>query len=353
MSGRPCTCEQYEPGQPFELGRDCRLCWLAFHDTRYRTLWGQGDSASRSGPCAHLLADTGELVECPSCSGKVQLKVFGCAVHGKCTRGRRAGALACCQGCADYREVNPFTGDPVRHLLYHVYPVKANGVWQRNVAQLLRRIRLFNGHRIVAIVTDGRTDPAQHVIDQFAGHVHEFITLRNEPKLREVQTFLPLFERLQTCDPNAVALWAHAKGVTRPAGHPAHPWTETMHEVYLDYWPLVEQTLRQFPLAGAFKKHGQGWPANVTRSDWHYSGSWFWFRCKDVFGLPDWRRIDQMWTGIEPWPSQHFKPGDAACLFHEGQVPAVNLYSADYLKKRMLPDYETWKRAHQAERKDW
>jgi hypothetical protein len=62
-------------------------------------------------PCAHLGPKTGERVECPTCGKdpatgqrkKVSLFVFGCAVHGKCTPGRKVGDLASCAGCRDYK----------------------------------------------------------------------------------------------------------------------------------------------------------------------------------------------------------------------------------------------------------
>jgi hypothetical protein len=52
-------------------------------------------------PCVHL--GTGRRrVECTTCAGRVELKVFACAVHGECTTGTRVDAVAaCCQGCSD------------------------------------------------------------------------------------------------------------------------------------------------------------------------------------------------------------------------------------------------------------
>lgn len=57
-----------------------------------------------AGACAHLGPATGGTASCPSCDGKrVELKVFGCAVHGECTMGKKAdGVAGCCRGCPDY-----------------------------------------------------------------------------------------------------------------------------------------------------------------------------------------------------------------------------------------------------------
>lgn len=280
-----------------------------------------------------------------------RLKLFQCDVHGKCTEARKVEGFGCCKGCEqkEFKKLLTIT-NPVRHLLYHILPISGNGVWQRNVGQILRRIKLFNGHRVVAICTGPRLDPPDHVKDQFAGHVHEFIEVPNNPGLREVATFEKLFERVESVNDQHFTFYGHAKGVTRPSSHPAHPWADLLHQVNLDHWPLVEQQLREFPVTGAFKKFGRGWREKDSNSDWHYSGSFFWFRNQDLFSQPDWRKIDQFWSGIEPYISQHFKSKDGGSLFHEGRVPALNLYDKKYLMEVVMPDFEKWKEENKDKR---
>lgn len=52
--------------------------------------------------CVHLRADTGKRTVCPTCSGRVELKVFSCEVHSICTRGREVAGVHCCTTCSDY-----------------------------------------------------------------------------------------------------------------------------------------------------------------------------------------------------------------------------------------------------------
>ncbi len=49
-------------------------------------------------PCLHLGQPTGELVECKTCSGRVQLKVFECSKFGRCTPAKKVDGVACCDG---------------------------------------------------------------------------------------------------------------------------------------------------------------------------------------------------------------------------------------------------------------
>jgi len=261
--------------------------------------------------------------------------------------------------------------DPfVRNLLMHVCPVTGNGVWQRVVAQVLQRIKLFNGRRVVAIVTgradapppgetnadtvrvDGALDPPERVVDAFAGHVHEFVTVPNDPALREVATYEQLFERVETLSPQQVTLYCHAKGVTRPELHIVHEWTRLLIETNLDYWPWVERLLREHPCAASFISHTKSW--RESSSAWHPSGSFWWFRNKDWFQHEDWRmRIDRFWSGIEAVAGRFFTVDRAGPIFHPLIWNGAGLYHEEFFKLVVLPSFEKWKAEHADERKEW
>lgn len=55
-------------------------------------------------PCTHI-GDTLRTVDCPTCSGRVKVKVFACSVHGECTLGKSVDGVACCLGCKDHSEL--------------------------------------------------------------------------------------------------------------------------------------------------------------------------------------------------------------------------------------------------------
>lgn len=289
----------------------------------------------------------------------------------RCTLGLVGGLHWNCKTCSHYTSADPESAagqsDWTRHLIYHVYPVSGNGAWQRNVKSLVERLRIFNGKIIVTIVIDppsGRKpdptgphspdrgrhyaacDSPEVVMDAFGEwreHI-EFIVAENDPTLREAGTLISMLERLPS-GPKDVTLYAQAKGTTRHKNHIAQRWSEAQYIVYLDYWPLVAEHLQAFAVTGAFKKLGPGWTPAQSKSDWHYSGSWFWFRNADLFAR-DWRKIDQFWSGIEPYPSQHFLAAEAGCLFLKGQVPHMNLYRHDYWRRVVEPELKTWRRSH-------
>lgn len=60
-------------------------------------------SAQRKEACALRGEATGETVTCPSCRGTVELKLFTCQPHGKCTVGKPVDGIACCLTCHEYK----------------------------------------------------------------------------------------------------------------------------------------------------------------------------------------------------------------------------------------------------------
>ena len=301
-------------------------------------------------PCLHLGEQTGEKADCLPCNqktgGRVQLKLTACAVHGQCWPGRQGEtkdpgeAVRWCARCEEY-EPRPRALPAIvtRNLLYHICPFSGNGIWQRNVGQLLKRIRLFNGRRVVAIATGIGLDPPEHVEDLFDGRVHEFVHFENEPRLREVKPFLDLLGRVHTDDAAQATFYGHAKGVTHPGNWQIEKWTDMMYETCLDYWPLVERVLQNHALAGSFKKTGPAFEGSQSR--WHYSGTFFWFRNRDAFAR-SWKTIDRVWWGAEAWPGLVFSPAEAGVLFKEANL---DLYHLD-TTRAVAAEFEQWKVIH-------
>lgn len=273
-----------------------------------------------------------------------------CRLHAGdlCTIADPANGRRCCGSCPDHatRTVPSFGGkEPVRNLLYHVYPRKGNDVWRWNVAQLLARIGQFNGRRIVGLATGLDCDPADVVRQAFAGQVREFVVRPNDPTLREVATFAPMLELLfaapWAANPEQITWVGHAKGVTYfgdRIGTVPH-WTQVGYETCLDHPGLVADQLERFPCTGPFKKVGKCWVD--SSATWNYSGSFYWLRNCEVLAR-DWRRIDRTCAGLETYPGIHFRAEEAGCLFHESPEADMCLYDPACWA-RVAEAYATWK----------
>lgn len=273
-----------------------------------------------------------------NCRGK---HLFACDLHGEC-RINDPRAAHNCQTCGDYSVDLP--DDPayrpgLRHILYHVYPMRGTGTWQRNIDQLVPRLPLFSGKRICAIAVDNKTDDAD-AVKQHLGDSFEYLLFPNDPFKREVISWVPLWERV--IEEPGVTFYAHAKGVRHPTnpGVSVHFWTEMMYETLLDYWPTVEHSLRSHPLTGTFKKVGR-WFARCP-SRWHYSGSFFWAR-NDKLREKPWRNPPQEWWGTEAAPGTWFPQERAGVIFHEN--PKLNIYNPQYCQG-VLKELRKWRLDH-------
>jgi hypothetical protein len=231
----------------------------------------------------------------------------------------------------------------VRHLCYHIYPVKGS-VWRHRVEQLKRRFGLFNGKRSIAIVVDSSTDSAEDVQTCFKGLKCAFGVFDNDPSLREVKTYEWLFEQLLgDVGPEHATLYGHAKGVHHATDFIAQHWADVLEEVCLDYWPLVAQQLSAYTATGCMKQFDYGPHHGPDHRIWHYSGSWFWFRNDKVLTRPNWRDIPRTWTGIELWPSIHIDRNEGACLWLQSNWREMHPYVPQWWNQSGNPALERFR----------
>lgn len=295
-------------------------------------------------PCVH----EGPVLEwCHTCQGELK-HVRECDLHEKCTRGLAGPLVRSCVGCGDYATRQSEQGDQshleYRHLLYHVWPVKGPGIWQLNLDRLRKRLPLFNGRRVIAIVEDKLSEPAERVKEYLAGErIDEWVVTPNNPVLREVETWPLLWSRVAHLP--GVTFYGHAKGVSRPfnPGVSIHRWANLLYQTNLDHWPVIAELLSKHAVAGAMKKVGRGFQG--SQSAWHFTGTFFWAR-NDAVGAR-WQTVDRQWWGTESWVGIHWRPEEAGCHFGAGTVNELDCYRLARVE-RLEAEYEAWRQTQPA-----
>lgn len=234
----------------------------------------------------------------------------------------------------------PLVPAPRRHLMYHLWPVKGE-TWRWNVEQLLQRIDLFNGRRLVAIVTDERCEDLATVQAAFAGHGIEFIVRPNASGGESV-TFPLMLAELAREHRDDVAFYAHAKGVKyEPVSPPAvKRWAEVQMAVTLDHWPTIRAQLDQHAMTGLLRRPGR-FANHQHVGDWHYSGTCFWFRHDAVFQRA-WQDVPAFYGGVEAWPGMLFSQQETGCLLLDQlrELP----YRERFWATRGNPAFLRWQR---------
>ena len=236
--------------------------------------------------------------------------------------------------------------NPVRHLTYHVWPVKGHGAWQWNCDRLLEYAELFNGRRIVAIVQGQGADSADVVKEYLKGFTDEFIVMPNNSRLREGVTWVPMLGRLQQHQSeNDVTFSCHAKGVKHKinladsAGSTIYRWTSAMYELCLN-WEVVLPLLQKNGTVGAFRRYNSARRGGF--GPWHYSGSFYWWRNKDAFAR-DWKRVPETFFATEAWPGYVFKDTESGLILFD---KTADLYKLNYWQETIEPELQRWRERH-------
>lgn len=213
-----------------------------------------------------------------------------------------------------------------RHLLMHIWPTR-NGAWQWNVDQVIARAEVFNGSRTVGVAVDNDTCTMQEVQAYFAerGFDAELFSVPNDKHKREGTTFLRLMAAVS--GKPGITFYCHAKGARHGSfGNDTtiRRWTDVMYQATLDRVERVEEILLTNCMAGPFKRYGMFKTPN--NKQWHYSGTFYWFRNRDVFSR-DWNAIDKTFFAAESWPGRIFWRDEVACLFLDN---VGDLYQHEY-----------------------
>ena len=244
------------------------------------------------------------------------------------------------------------------NLLYHVWPVASNDLWRWNVEQLLKRIDLFNGRRVVAIASDEETTSADEVVRTFRGRGIRFIKMANDARLREAGTFLQLLETVKTDDPTVATFYGHTKGVSRARTVHAveKRWAECMYRHCLDFPERVVEALSRKAMYGV---------SFELEKLWIYPGTFWWFHNASLFARPDWNTLSNPITkegvgwAVEAFPNRFF-PHDCERIFPpELKYPKdtqFGLYDpriwSDDVRVASLNERAKWRWGHAIE-KEW
>lgn len=196
---------------------------------------------------------------------------------------------------------------PYRHLIYHLYPSKANRLWRWHAAQLWKYWHIFTGRKVIAIAIDRTTVSSEEAIKTLPEDA-ECIVLPNDPMLREMLS-LPILLAAIRSDSGYVWM-AHSKGNSTAENRTgALLWTKTMYRVLFEQWEEVLEDLKKYPCVGTTKivwpkDIGQSpYPSGLKVGNWMSAGSFTVWKHAEVFKDPKYRRVPVDRYGWEAFPS--------------------------------------------------
>jgi hypothetical protein len=220
------------------------------------------------------------------------------------------------------------------NLLYHVCPLRKNDVWRANVRQLKRRLHIFNGRKIVAVVEGEGLHGLDVVRREFADEGIEWLTRPNDPELRETATLADLLAAVESTDPEEASFYSHTKGnSTADNALGAEYWRNAMYHHLLDGVHACRDLLASHPCVGTHKMCWHAlrspYPSGLSVGNWMLAGTFFWFRHDAVYTHPIWRDVPRDRYGAEAWLSTLFSADQAATVFQPwpaSEYPVVSPY---------------------------
>lgn len=222
-----------------------------------------------------------------------------------------------------------------RNLLFHLYPVRGS-IWPWHVDRLLSHLGVWNGRRVVVVVTDGLTDRENEVRSRLAPLEADILVRPNVPPLGEAAYFTEGLSLLESRSDGEATFYAHAKGVTRQSKWVAsvQSWSEAMYVLNLSRMEAVERRLSSFASVGCFRQI-----MNHCESPWHYSGTFFWLKHSVIFSR-NWRDIVAQRHGVEGYPGRHINLDESSSLTPDNIFPQ-DLYRIG-VEPRLMEEIDAW-----------
>jgi hypothetical protein len=175
-------------------------------------------------------------------------------------------------------------------------------VWRWNVNRLKSFWPIFNGKKLISIATGDSLATPDIVRECFDSKDVQFMVTPNSPFLCETSSFIQGLELLKQEETEGVTFYGHAKGVTHEGENlkAVQRWTDAMYVLNLSSAGLIDKLMQRYQAAGCYRQK-----MRHAGSDWHYSGTFFWFNNATLFSR-NWRDIEQSRHGTEGYPGRHF-----------------------------------------------
>jgi hypothetical protein len=187
----------------------------------------------------------------------------------------------------------PFTKEPVRNLIFPIWPMPG---WRKHIDRVRELGEMCNGRKIIGISVSEDSESAEVVQDVF-GPEYEYVVVQNKPEKNltasgEVGPFRIAAAMLDGQDDDSITIYGHGKGVQD------HTRNKENINLWIDF--------------GAFRTYGT-MPLEPTYS-WHFSGTYWVFRTSELLreGVPS---VKGGYGGVEAWPGDYCRPEHAKTLF--------------------------------------
>ena len=233
-----------------------------------------------------------------------------------------------------------------KHLFYQICPLDLSDQWRFNIECLLPFLSVFNGRILLTIKTGDLMAPVEEVQAYFK-HLDrvEYLLMPNDAALGEAVSFMEGLSNFQSENPKEWTFYAHTKGVS-PKYLPEdfvsiNHWVRRLYQKNLMSMDVMDRYAERYSFFGSFKRYGM---FDNVPVNWHYSGSFYWFRHDVCFGAlasidcPDNYYLSEMLPGLVVPESE------AYCFFDDGAQDVYRYGEHDWSQLEYPSAWFLWKR---------
>lgn len=242
----------------------------------------------------------------------------------------------------------PFKERPKVNLVFHMWPRAGGYEW--HVERLRDLIPRCDGRILIGITPDHDTvsaeqviseigcDRAEYLINPNVNH-HSSLNLRGA-RYGELQTAIPAMQRLAGTE-DSVTIYAHAKGMQNHTikARCVRLWTEMMYEsVIFNIDQCIQKIEEGYSICGSFRTFGLR--PLMARHKWHFSGTFYTFRTRDLINQQTAKPFQMRYGGTEAWPGDHVSIERSHCFFADNS-PLARQYDYEMMKA-IIGDQLVW-----------
>ena len=198
-----------------------------------------------------------------------------------------------------------------RNLIYYCYfeNSEINEFTKLNLELLNRYCNSFNGQKIIKIALDDLTKDYSNLVNMFQGFDVEVV--KNNQENRESEYFIESIKEIK--DTNSITFFAHNKGGSnRPEKDVIKMWLFSMYFFNLEptYLLTIQDELSNDKTFSGIMRITTSCPPWVE-SDWHYSGTFFWFHTDKLLNIPNWDAMKKDRFAVESYPGKMAKESES------------------------------------------
>jgi hypothetical protein len=193
----------------------------------------------------------------------------------------------------------------IKNLVYYCYfeNSEINEYAKYNLKLLLGYLHIFDGQRIIKIAVDDLSKNNSHLESLFPNCEIEIV--QNNKETRESEYFIESLKQIK--DKNSLTFFAHNKG-SKSGGdgnNVVKVWLLSMYFFNLEniFFKNIEKNLIDDKTFSGIMQITTPCPPWVE-SDWHYSGTFFWFNTQKLFSINGWDKFEKGRFSVEGYPGK-------------------------------------------------